>query len=59
MIRSSIAKDLRTPKYRMRVTRDKTKYDRKREKDGRISDLHSSEQVRKVDRKRGEKGDLE
>jgi len=31
--KNPIAKDLRTPKYRKRVTRDKTKYDRKREKD--------------------------
>jgi len=28
--KNPIAKDLRTPKYRKRVTRDKTKYDRKR-----------------------------
>lgn len=56
---SSIARDLRTSKYRMRVTRDKTKYDRKRERDGRVSDFHSPEQVRKMARGGGKKGDVE
>lgn len=29
---SAVRRDLRTPLYRMRVARDKTKYDRKRDK---------------------------
>ena len=29
---SSVKRDLRSPKYRMRVVKDKTKYDRKRVK---------------------------
>ena len=34
-----IAKDLRTPKYKPRVVKDKTKYDRKNDKRQSITDL--------------------
>ena len=30
LLRNPVAMDLRTPKYRKRVTKDRTKYDRKR-----------------------------
>ena len=33
-IKNPVAKDLRTPKYKKRVVSDKTKYNRKKVKDG-------------------------
>lgn len=39
---SAVQRDLKTPKYQMRVVEDKNKYKRKRDKAVRIEDFHKA-----------------